>query len=92
MAQKLAQLGNKPDMLDLIATWRRAATAIGEGSLQMFLERRGWPRPLSDHIIENGGKAVVRLLADDSSRGRRSPWHGLGPTSRRSRRRTSSRP
>lgn len=63
--QKLAQLGNKPDMLDLIATWRRSATAIGEGSLQMFLARRGWPLPLSDHLIENGSKAVLRLLADD---------------------------
>ena len=64
-AQKLAQLGNKPDMLDLIAAWRRSATVIGEGSLQMYLARRGWPRPLSDHIIENGSKAVLRLLADD---------------------------
>lgn len=64
-AQKLAKLGNKPDMLDLIATWRRSATVIGEGSLQMFLVRRGWPLPLSDHIIENGSKAVLRLLADD---------------------------
>lgn len=63
--QKLAKLGNKPDMLDLIATWRRSATVIGEGSLQLFLERRGWPRPLSDHILENGSKAVLRLLADD---------------------------
>jgi hypothetical protein len=63
--QKLAQLGNKPDMLDLIAAWRRSATVIGEGSLQLFLERRGWPRPLSDYIIENGSKAVLRLLADD---------------------------
>lgn len=63
--QKLAQLGNKPDMLNLIATWRRSATVIGEGSLQMFLVRRGWPLPLSDHIIENGSKAVRRLLADD---------------------------
>jgi len=63
--QKLAKLGNKPDMLDLIATWRRSATVIGEGSLQLFLERRGWPRPLSDHIIQNGSKAVLRLLADD---------------------------
>jgi hypothetical protein len=65
MGQKLAKLGNKPDMLDLIAAWRRSATVIGEGSLQMFLERRGWPRPLSDHIIENGSKVVLRLLADD---------------------------
>jgi hypothetical protein len=64
-AQKLAQLGNKPDMLDLIAAWRRSATVIGEGSLQMYLARRGWPRPLSDHIVENGSKAVLRLLADD---------------------------
>lgn len=64
-AQKLAQLGNKPDMLDLIAAWRRSATVIGEGSLQMYLARRGWPRPLSNHIIENGSKAVLRLLADD---------------------------
>jgi hypothetical protein len=62
---KLAKLGNKPDMLDLIATWRRSATVIGEGSLQLFLERRGWPRPLSDHIIKNGSRAVLRLLADD---------------------------
>ena len=52
-------------MLDLIAAWRRSATVIGEGSLQMYLARRGWPRPLSDHIIENGSKAVLRLLADD---------------------------
>ncbi len=64
-AQKLAQRGNTPDMLDMITAWRRAATVIGEGSLQLFLERRGFPRPLSDHIIENGSKAVLRLLADD---------------------------
>jgi hypothetical protein len=64
-AQKLAQLGNKPDMLDMITAWRRAATVIGEGSLQLFLGRRGLPRPLSDHLIENGSKAVLRLLADD---------------------------
>jgi hypothetical protein len=63
-AHKLAQLGNKPDLLDLIAAWRRSATVIGEGSLQMFLARRGWPRPLSDHIIENGSRAVLRLLAE----------------------------
>jgi hypothetical protein len=65
MGQKLAKLGNKPDMLQLVAAWRTAATATGEGSLQLYLERRGWPRPLSDHIIENGSKAVLRLLADD---------------------------
>lgn len=65
MAQKLAKLGNKPDMLQLIAAWRTAATATGEGSLQLYLERRGWPRPLSDHIIANGSNAVLRLLADD---------------------------
>jgi hypothetical protein len=63
--QKLAQLGNKPDMLNMITAWRRAATVVGEGSLQLYLERRGLPRPLSDHIIENGSKAVLRLLADD---------------------------
>ncbi|MFL0160287.1 hypothetical protein ACJH41_23350 [Mycobacteroides chelonae] len=65
MGQKLAKLGNKPDMLQLIAAWRTAATAIGESSLQLYLERRGWPRPLSEHIIENGSKAVRRLLAND---------------------------
>lgn len=40
-------------------------TVIGEASLQLFLERRGWPRPMSNHIIENGSKAVLRFLADD---------------------------
>ena len=62
--QKLAQLGNKPDMLNLISSWRTAATKQGEGSLQLFLLRRGFPLPLSDHIIENGSKAVQLLLDD----------------------------
>lgn len=48
-AQKLAQRGNTPNMLDMITAWRRAATVTGEGSLQLFLERRGFPRPLRSH-------------------------------------------
>jgi len=63
-AHKLTRLGNRPDLLELIVAWRRSATVLGEGSLQMFLARRGLPLPLSDHIIENGSMAVRRLLSD----------------------------
>jgi hypothetical protein len=56
------KLGNKAYMLDLVAAWRRLATVAGEGSLQMYLDWRGWPRPLSDHVIGNGNKGVLCRL------------------------------
>ena len=60
-AHKLAKLGNKPDMLNLISSWRTAATKLGEASLQLFLLRRGMPLPLSDHILTNS-REVIQLL------------------------------
>ena len=54
LAPKIRQFpGKDPDMMKLIAGWRWAATKHGEASLQMFLLRRRFPLPLSDHIITN---------------------------------------
>jgi hypothetical protein len=48
-------------MMKLIAGWRWAASKHGEASLQMFLPRRRFPLPLSDHILTNSRK-VIQLL------------------------------
>jgi len=61
-AKKLPQ-GPRDDrsMMKLLAGWRRAVVAEGDSSLQIFLHRRGFPLPLSDHILSNARK-VTRLL------------------------------
>lgn len=55
--------GPKDDrnMMKLIAGWRHAVVSQGDTSLQIFLHRRGFPLPLSDHIISNSRK-VLKLL------------------------------
>lgn len=55
--------GPKDDrnMMKLIAGWRRAVIAEGDSSLQIFLHRRGFPLPLSDHILSNSRKVMVLL-------------------------------
>lgn len=40
---------------------RPAASGQGEASLQMFLHRRGFPLPLSKHILSNSRKMVALL-------------------------------
>jgi hypothetical protein len=63
LAPKIPQFpGKDADMMKLIAGWRWAATKRGEASLQMFLVRRGFPLPLSDHILNNSRK-VIELLS-----------------------------
>jgi hypothetical protein len=49
------------NMMKLLAGWRRAVIAEGDSSLQIFLHRRGFPLPLSDHILSNSRK-VIKLL------------------------------
>ena len=55
--------GPKDDrnMMKLIAGWRRAVIAEGDSSLQIFLHRRGFPLPLSDHILSNSRKVIDQL-------------------------------
>lgn len=55
--------GPKDDrnMMKLIAGWRRAVVAEGDSSLQIFLHRRGFPLPLSDHILSNS-RRFMKLL------------------------------
>jgi hypothetical protein len=55
-------LGKNPDMMQLIAAWRTAASKQGEASLQLFLlSRRAPALPVSDHIVRNCRK-VIKLL------------------------------
>jgi hypothetical protein len=62
LAPKIPQFpGKDPDMMKLIGGWRWAASKHGEASLQMFLLRRRFPLPLSDHILANSRK-VIQLL------------------------------
>jgi hypothetical protein len=62
LAPKIQQFpGKDADMMKLIAGWRWAATKQGEASLQMFLMRRGFPLPLSDHILNNSRKLIELL-------------------------------
>ncbi|OHT78136.1 hypothetical protein BKG69_15940 [Mycobacteroides chelonae] len=62
MADAGRKFGTNPDMMDLIAKWRTAASKYGMASLQLFLLVYGTPiLPLSDHIITNSHK-VMRLL------------------------------
>jgi hypothetical protein len=62
LAPKIPQFpGKDADMMKLIAGWRWAASKHGEASLQMFLLRRRFPLPLSDHILINS-RRVIQLL------------------------------
>ena len=49
------------NMMKLLAGWRRAVIAEGDSSLQIFLHRRGFPLPLSNHILSNS-RRVIELL------------------------------
>ena len=52
-------LGKNPDMMQLIAAWRTAASKQGEASLQLFLlSRRAPALPVSDHIVRNSRKVI----------------------------------
>jgi hypothetical protein len=53
--------GDDRNMMKLLAGWRHAAASQGEASLQLFLHRRGFPLPLSKHILSNSRK-VIELL------------------------------
>ena len=55
--------GPKDDrnMMKLVAGWRHAVISQGDSSLQILLHRRGFPLPLSDHIVSNSRK-VIKLL------------------------------
>jgi hypothetical protein len=53
--------GQDPNMMKLLAGWRYAASGQGEASLQMFLHRRGFPLPLSKHMLCNSRK-VMKLF------------------------------
>jgi hypothetical protein len=69
LAPKIPQFpGKDPDMMKLIAGWRWAATKQGEASLQMFLVRRGFPLPPSDHILNNSRKVIELLSKNDRRR------------------------
>jgi len=59
--------GKDPDMMKLIAGWRWAATKNGEASLQLFLLRRGFPLPLSNHILTNAHKVIQILAATNAA-------------------------
>ncbi|ASL12218.1 hypothetical protein U8D42_28815 (plasmid) [Mycobacterium europaeum] len=62
MANIGAKGGKNPNMMDLIAKWRTAASKYGMASLQLYLLSYGAPTlPLSDHILKNSGM-VINLL------------------------------
>lgn len=53
--------GDDRNMMKLLAGWRHAVISQGDSSLQIFLHRRGFPLPLSRHILDNSRK-VMKLL------------------------------
>ena len=53
--------GDDRNMMKLLAGWRHAVVSQGDSSLQIFLHRRGFPLPLSKHILVNSPK-VMKLL------------------------------
>lgn len=53
--------GDDRNMMKLLAGWRHAVISRGDSSLQIFLHRRGFPLPLSRHILVNSRK-VMKLL------------------------------
>lgn len=62
LAQKIPNFpGKDPNMMKLIAGWCWAASKHGEASLQLFLLRRRFPLPLSDHILTNS-RRMIQLL------------------------------
>lgn len=65
-AYKLAGLPGASDrnIMRMLLGWRQGASGQGEASLQMFLQRRGFPLPMSDHLINNGRR--VKDLLDGS--------------------------
>ena len=48
-------------MMKLVAGWRHAVISQGDVSLQQFVHRRGFPLPLSRHILSTARK-VMKLL------------------------------
>lgn len=53
--------GTDRNVMKLLAGWRHAVVSEGDSSLQIFLHRRGFPLPLSTHILANSTK-VMKLL------------------------------
>jgi hypothetical protein len=53
--------GQDRNMMKMLAGWRYAASGQGEASLQIFLHRRGFPLPLSKHILSNSRKMIALL-------------------------------
>jgi hypothetical protein len=53
--------GTDRNIMKLLAGWRHAVVSEGDSSLQIFLHRRGFPLPLSTHILANSSK-VMKLL------------------------------
>lgn len=53
--------GTDRNMMKLLAGWRHAVLSEGDSSLQIFLHRRGFPLPLSTHILANSSK-VIKLF------------------------------
>ncbi|OCB32796.1 hypothetical protein A9X02_24260 [Mycobacterium malmoense] len=53
--------GDDRNMMKLLAGWRHAVISQGDSSLQIFLHRRGFPLPLSKHIVNNSRKAMKLL-------------------------------
>jgi hypothetical protein len=49
------------NMMKLLAGWRHAVISQGDSSLQIFLHRRGFPLPISDHILSNSRKVMTLL-------------------------------
>lgn len=61
---KGARIRKEREEKKLLAGWRHAVVSQGDSSLQVFLHRRGFPLPLSRHILDNSRK-VMRLLDGD---------------------------
>ena len=53
--------GTDRNMMKLLAGWRHAVVSQGDSSLQVFLHRRGFPLPLSRHILDISRK-IMKLL------------------------------
>lgn len=53
--------GDDRNIMKLLAGWRHAVISQGDSSFQIFLHRRGFPLPLSEHILDNS-RRVIKLL------------------------------
>ncbi|WP_234809151.1 hypothetical protein [Mycobacteroides saopaulense] len=53
--------GTDRNLMKLLAGWRHAVVSEGDASLQIFLHRRGFPLPLSKHILVNS-RTAMKLL------------------------------